>query len=167
MLNKSDVLACKNNEIRTNFQSLCDEWRVIPMGKYETNQDTIRLDSADIELGSDKEVDYVEPENSIITFGGPEPEFQGGIDALNQFINENIRIPDLDSSCFHSTTVYVRFTIDEAGNAVDEEIVKGDFEVLNQEALRLIRILPKWDVGTVNGKKYRIKYTLPIHFYLH
>lgn len=62
--------------------------------------------------------------------------------------------------------VFVRFIIDEQGNVLNPEIIKGIDPALDQEALRVIRAMPQWNPGTQRGKAVSVSYTLPVDFKL-
>lgn len=90
------------------------------------------------------------------------PEFIGGIDSLNAFIERNINYSILKLS--ESGIVYVEFIIDNKGNIKDEKIKRGLFELADKEALRIIKIMPKWNPGYENGIAVKSKVYLPIKF---
>ncbi len=62
--------------------------------------------------------------------------------------------------------VYVKFVIDKDGSVVNEEVRKGVSESLDNEALRVVKMMPKWIPGEQDGKKVRVSFTLPISFKL-
>lgn len=78
------------------------------------------------------------------------------------FILENQSVPsNLDSS----TIVQIRITIDTSGKVVRPKIMQSAGEECDREAMRLVKIMPKWIPGTDSeGQKIPIKYTIPIHF---
>ncbi len=78
------------------------------------------------------------------------------------FILENQRVPqELDSS----SIVQIRITIDTSGKVVRPKIIKSGGEKCDQEAMRIVNLMPKWVPGTDSeGHKIPIKYTIPIHF---
>ena len=88
------------------------------------------------------------------------PEFIGGIDSLNAFIERNINYSKLKLS--ESGIVYVEFLIDNKGNIKDEKIKRGLTELADKEALRIIKIMPKWNPGYENGIAVKSKVYLPI-----
>jgi TonB family protein len=66
----------------------------------------------------------------------------------------------------HGTSgkVYVQFVVDEEGHLLDPRVVKGLGFGLDEEALRLVRIMPWWNPGRIGGRPVRVAYTLPIVF---
>ena len=62
--------------------------------------------------------------------------------------------------------VHVSFVIDEKGNVTDAKVVKGVSTLLDNEALRVVKAMPKWTPGQDKGKNVKVKMTLPINFKL-
>lgn len=62
--------------------------------------------------------------------------------------------------------VIVRFTVDKDGNVTSPEVVEGVSPELDAEALRVVKSMPKWNPGIVDGKPADVKFTLPISFRL-
>ena len=94
------------------------------------------------------------------------PEFPGGIDKLPQFINDNIQYPTKAQTEGIQGRVIVQFTVDEDGYIIEPNIVRSVEPSLNKEALRIIKMLPKWKPGTLKGKAVKVEYTVPVAFKL-
>ena len=93
------------------------------------------------------------------------PSFPGGYDALEKFIDENLRYPHPDF-CGEGRVV-VTFTVETDGSLTDIRVVRSIAKELDEEAVRLVKSMPKWIPGQhVKGKPGRMKYTLPIAFKL-
>lgn len=60
--------------------------------------------------------------------------------------------------------VIVQFTVDSTGNICKEDVVRSIDPQLDGEAIRLIRNMPRWKPGTVRGKPWNVRYTLPVTF---
>ncbi|WP_316842257.1 energy transducer TonB [Pedobacter gandavensis] len=90
------------------------------------------------------------------------PKFPGGKNALNEFILKHIKHPNGVSNI--RGRVIVRFQIDQEGNAVNPIIISGLSPEYNQEAINLIKKMPKWEPGKQNGKLVAITLSLPITF---
>jgi protein TonB len=103
-------------------------------------------------------------------------EFPGGADSLHSFITRNLVYPKIAFDKGLAENVVVEFTIDETGNVSEAEVIKlsrnnevenvMEREALEKEALRLIKAMPKWKVGTVNGKPTKMNYIIPVTFSL-
>lgn len=94
------------------------------------------------------------------------PEFPGGMDKLLQFINDNMQYPTKAQTEGIQGRVIVQFIIDEDGYIIEPNIVRSVESSLDNEALRLIKMLPKWKPGTLKGKAIKVKYTVPVAFKL-
>ena len=85
------------------------------------------------------------------------PEFPGGKDALNKFIAANLRYPLICAENRIQGRVVVNFAIDERGMAVDLEVTESPDKYLSNEAMRIIRVMPRWKPGTVGGRPVKVK----------
>ncbi len=84
--------------------------------------------------------------------------------ALYQFISDNLDYPDNASRKGIQGTVYTQFFIDEEGNVIEPTIVRGIDLELDAEALRLVKLMPKWQPGIQRGKPVRVRFTMPLIF---
>jgi protein TonB len=106
-------------------------------------------------------------EDSLIGMVCPEvmAEFPGGSIAMNKFIKENFTTPD--PKAYNITgTCYVSFVVDTLGKIRDIKVVKGIkgcFEC-DEEAKRLISIMPNWKPSSINGKKQECKINYTVKF---
>jgi periplasmic protein TonB len=94
------------------------------------------------------------------------PQFPGGQPALDKYITNNVNYPQQAIDDDMSGIVHVSFIIDEQGNVTKAKVLDrasvGDG--LDQEALRVVKAMPSWKPGKVNGKKVRTRMELPISF---
>lgn len=95
-------------------------------------------------------------------------EYTGGVQEMIRFINANINFPEKvkKDSTFSACKVYVKFDIDTAGYVQNAQIVKGckGFDACDLEALRVVRLMPRWHPAVSNGKKVKSVYSVPINF---
>lgn len=92
------------------------------------------------------------------------PSFPGGQAAFGQFLRRSLQYPEAALNAHISGKVHVRFTVSEDGHLLDPEVVKGLGYGLDQEALRLVRLMPFWTPGKVGGRAVRVRYVVPIVF---
>jgi protein TonB len=78
--------------------------------------------------------------------------FPGGEKALFQFISNNIKYPEVALAERASGRVIIRFVIDTTGKVKDPEIVKYLHPELDKEAMRIIKLMPKWAPGIQYGE---------------
>ena len=96
----------------------------------------------------------------------PQPQFPGGDLALREWINQNKIYPQEAIEKGIEGRVIVKFTIEEDGTVTNGKIVRGVDSLLDNEALRLVSIMPKWSPGRFAGKDIRTMYNLPVLFKL-
>ena len=94
------------------------------------------------------------------------PEFPGGETALLKYIGKNIKYPRKARWKGIQGTTYINFVIDKNGNVIDVVVAHGINSLLDAEAVRVIKSMPKWKPGKQEGKNVSVKYTVPIKFKL-
>lgn len=94
------------------------------------------------------------------------PEFPGGMAALMKYLGANIKYPTISQEMGSAGRVIVQFVVDKDGSISNPEVVRGVDAYLDKEAIRVISSMPKWRPGVQNGKKVRVKYTVPVVFRL-
>ena len=92
------------------------------------------------------------------------PSFPGGENALNQYLSKNIKYPPIALENGVSGRVICQFVVNRDGSIVDVEVVRSVDKSLDNEAVRVIKSMPKWSPGEQRGKPVRVKYTLPVNF---
>ncbi len=93
-----------------------------------------------------------------------QPEFPGGPDSLQSFLKGNLHYPDSAKYNRIQGRVYIGFLVDKKGKIKEEKILNGVNELLDNEALRVVRMMPEWTPGTAGGSPTSVQYTLPIDF---
>ena len=107
------------------------------------------------------------PKEEIFTFVEQPPTFPGGDAALAKYLSNNIRYPHLATENGISGTVFVSFVVDSEGQIKDVKTVgatKGGG--LEDEAMRVVKKMPKWKPGKQNGRQVSVQFNLPIRFTL-
>ena len=92
------------------------------------------------------------------------PQFPGGKDELSKFISSNLVFPERLKKLKLDSYVIVRFVVNSKGKIEGAEILKGQDEELNKEALRVINLMPQWIPGKQNGKNVSVRYYIPMGF---
>ena len=91
------------------------------------------------------------------------PKFNGD---LNEFLSKNIRYPSIAAETYTQGRVVCQFVVNKDGSIVDIEIYRSVDSSLDKEAIRVIKLMPKWQPGIQNGKPVRVKFYLPVNFKL-
>ena len=94
------------------------------------------------------------------------PAFPGGLEALMNFLNDNIKYPKEAYDAKQQGRVIAQFVVEKDGSISDIHIVKSVSPLLDAEAVRMLGVMPKWTPGKQNGETVRVKYTIPINFQL-
>ncbi|MEZ5107204.1 MAG: energy transducer TonB [Draconibacterium sp.] len=108
----------------------------------------------------------IEKEEEIFIRVEEMPEFPGGDISLQRYIANAIKYPIVAQEIGIQGKVFVSFVIDELGKITDVSIVRGVDSSLYNEALRVIRSLPKWKPGKQGGKAVKVRCYVPINFEL-
>ncbi len=92
------------------------------------------------------------------------PSFVGGEDARTRFLATNIIYPETATNQRIQGTVYVSFIINGEGFVTDVKILRGIGGGCDEEAVRVVQMMPKWNPGRQNGKTVRVLFNMPIDF---
>ena len=101
---------------------------------------------------------------TVLDFSDELPSFPGGEAAFRKYVSQNAHFPEEALANGASGTVYISFVVDEQGRIINAEIAKGCGHGLDQEALRIIRLMPWWNPGRMAGKPVRVTRTMPVFF---
>jgi TonB family protein len=94
------------------------------------------------------------------------PEFNGGVKDFGSFLGKSLRYPPKARDNNIQGRVYLSFVVDKEGDLQDLKVMRGVDEELDNEALRVMKMSPKWNPGTKRGKPVRVSYTIPVFFQL-
>ena len=106
----------------------------------------------------------LEAVSGLLNLADEQPAYPGGVAAYRTYLQQNVHYPDAAKAKGLSGDVFVSFVVDEAGRILDAEIAKGIGSGLDEEALRLVRLMPWWTPGRLAGKPVRVPATLRIRF---
>ena len=105
-------------------------------------------------------------DNSTFIIVEQKPEFENGEKAMYAFLNKNIIYPAIAKENGITGTVFVGFVVSKDGTIRNVEIKRGIGGGCNEEAMRVIKLMPKWKPGKQNGKAVNVAFTLPVKFRL-
>ncbi len=129
---------------------------------------------ADADVDEETTIEYIKIKEKVEVVKEPEifyivetmPLFPGGKLGLRKYIAKNTKYPTMAQESNIQGKVYVRFCVSETGSVSKASILRGVDPLLDKEALRVVRGLPKWTPGEQRGKKVSVWYTVPINFQL-
>ncbi len=120
----------------------------------------------EVAVEAKEEVIEVEESKPVFTIVEEMPSFPGGETERNKFLAENIVYPQQATENGIQGTVYVSFVVDSKGNVTDVKILRGIGGGCDEEALRVVKMMPAWHPGKQNGKLVRVLFNMPIYFKL-
>jgi len=92
------------------------------------------------------------------------PEFPGGDEGLFKFVTDNVKYPDLARDNKIQGTVYVSFVVEPDGSLSDIKIMNGIGAGCDEEAERIVKLMPKWTPGKQNNQSVRVRVVIPMKF---
>ncbi|HAJ98637.1 MAG TPA: energy transducer TonB [Bacteroidales bacterium] len=105
-------------------------------------------------------------EEVIFTVVEEWPSFPGGEEARLRFLSENIRYPQMAREAGIQGTVFLTFVVERDGSVTDVRIVRGIGGGCDEEAVRVVRNMPRWTPGRQRGQPVRVQFNMPIRFVL-
>ncbi len=94
------------------------------------------------------------------------PSFAGGAPAFQAYLTKNMQYPAQAQRQRVSGRVYVTFVLSAEGRVTDAHVARGPGSGLNEEALRLVWLMPNWQPAQQQGQNVRTVCTIPIMFQL-
>ena len=165
-----------------------EEIQVAARAAVETAQvsDQIEIVEDDVEIETEVEInaeateetvveDYVAPpvveeeevvEEEIFQIVEEMPSYPGGTEALYAYLGDNMRYPVVAMESGISGVVYVQFVVEKDGSVTQVKVMRGIGGGCDEEAIRVIENMPKWNPGKQRGRAVRVLYAVPIRFTL-
>src|SRR5262245_60404881 len=103
-------------------------------------------------------------DKEILTVVEQPPSFVGGPEAMYKFIGENFKYPIEALQNEITGSVFVQFVVNENGAVSDAKVIKGIGDACDQEALRIVNLMPNWNPGKQDGKPVSTRFVLPFRF---
>ncbi len=111
--------------------------------------------------------DNVSPEDRrVYNTAEEQPTFPGGEGAFIAYVQSHISYPEPAKTNKEQGRVVVQFVVTKTGNVGKIMVVRGGHPDLDKEVVRVVRTLPKFIPGKIDGKAVNVWYTLPIQFRL-
>ena len=105
-------------------------------------------------------------DNQVFTVVEQQPQFPGGEAALLKYVAEHIRYPAVAQENNIQGKVVVQFVVTKTGAVGEVKVVRSKDPYLDKEAVRVVKSLPNFVPGKMNGHAVNVWYTLPITFRL-
>ncbi|MDE6485166.1 MAG: energy transducer TonB [Duncaniella sp.] len=139
------------NTKRSNYVEIED---FVLTGEYISDEDN---DSA-----RTKHEEFIYDPDAIYEISDEAPKFPDGIPALLKFISKNVHFPEHISEDIKFRRVVVKFVVMKDGNIGDVQILRSCGDEFDIEAIRVVKLLPKFEPGKIDGQNINRWYTLPI-----
>lgn len=113
-------------------------------------------------------IETKQPLDSIYQFPTKSPEFPGGMDQLFQYLKKNLKYPESAKELGLQGTVYLEFIVRKTGEIDNIKLLRGikGGQELEREAIRIVKTMPKWNPGAMEGRTVSSIMRLPIKFHL-
>jgi protein TonB len=137
------------------------------MGLAAQTEDVIRSNDQPVSLQSSNDEDSIsggEYVGKVYDSLVENPHFPGGHGALLHWLSENIHYPS-GCACVQGRVV-ISFFVEPDGSISDIELLRKVDPLLDEEALRVVKAMPKWIPSKQNNIPKRAKMTMPIEFRL-
>ena len=128
----------------------------------EVTDDTKNIEITPVVVEEEEEV----VEEQIFTVVENDPEFPGGMEALYKYLAQNIKYPQLARDNNITGRVYVTFVVEKDGSIANPKVLRDIGGGCGQEAIRVVKSMPKWTPGKQRGKAVRVQFNLPVNFSL-
>jgi protein TonB len=130
----------------------------------------------EVDIEEDFEVDLEEPEieevaeEPVFQVVEDMPEFPGGMASLAEFLRKNVVYPEMERNNDIEGVSYVQFVVDKDGSITQVKTYPGTeskaTQNMHDEAIRVVKMMPKWKPGKQRGKPVKVSYSIPVRFKL-
>ena len=145
--------------------------------QLEIVEDDVEVEDIEINAEIDQtEVmeEYVAPEieeeevveAEVFTIVEEMPSYPGGDLKMYEYLGKNIKYPQIARESGIQGRVFVNFVVEPDGSVSNVKVMRGIGGGCDEEAVRVIKTMPKWKPGKQRGKAVRVTYTIPVVFKL-
>ena len=105
-------------------------------------------------------------EAEVFTIVEEMPSYPGGDQKMYEYLGKNIKYPQIARESSIQGRVFVNFVVEPGGSVSNVKVLRGIGGGCDEEAVRVVKSMPKWKAGKQRGKAVRVSYTLPVVFKL-
>jgi protein TonB len=120
----------------------------------------------EVEFSEEPVAQVVQEEDEIFTVVEQQPEFAGGYDALANFLRSHMKYPSNARRMEIEGTVHVSFVVSKTGAISDIKVLRGIMKECDEEAIRVVQMMPAWKPGMQNGHPVYVRMIMPLKFRL-
>lgn len=159
-----DDAEVKDEEIMKTQEEVTDSKLSISVSDVKGNStDADAVDMADLEQAQNE---VVEDNSQPFTVVEQMPEFPGGDQARIKFLLDNMKYPAMARESSISGTVYLTFVVGRDGTISGIKLLRGIGGGCDEEAIRVVKMMPSWIPGRQGGKPVKVQFNMPIKFTL-
>lgn len=111
-------------------------------------------------------VTEMKEDNTVFTSVEVSPTFVGGMTEMYRFLSKNMTYPSAAQRNSIEGKVILSFVVEKDGSVSGVEVLRGLGFGCDEEALRVVKMMPKWNAGKQNGNPVRVKFFIPLAFKL-
>ena len=126
-------------------------------------EDDVVIDPFDDTI-DDPDFAFEDEKEPAVLFTEVEPQFPGGIDAMNEYLVKNVTFPEQARNMGVNGTVFVEFIVEKDGSITEPRLKNSLHPLCDKEVLRVVGNMPKWRPGLNMGKPVRCRYMIPVEF---
>lgn len=134
---------------RRNANAIVDNPEVVAAESSEPSESSVQKD-----------------EEKVFTTAEKAPQFKGGDVNMYKFITQNMKYPEQAVKDNIQGRVVVQFVVKTDGTIGDVKVIRGVHELLDAEAVRVVKTMTDWIPGTLDGKPVNVWYAMPLTFKL-
>lgn len=155
-----DDVDVHDEEIMKTQEEVTESNLSVSVADVKGNTETADLADLQQQQNQVVEEEVVEPYRYV----EQNPEYPGGELALTRFVQNNMRYPQLAREMGIQGTVYITFVVGKTGEISNVKVVRGIGGGCDEEAVRVIKLMPKWIPGRQNGKPVPVWFNFPLKF---
>ena len=157
----------KEDEIKTQEEQFESEHSVgsVDFDKGTDSKNVIKEFKNEVVVEDKHPVMKAEPEK-VFQSVEQMPQFPGGDAALMKFLSSHINYPPMAAENNVQGKVILQFVVEKDGKVGEVKLARSVDKDLDKEAIRVVKLLPKFTPGRQNGQPVRVWYTLPVQFKL-
>jgi periplasmic protein TonB len=154
------IVITNPNENDTELGELIDN----TVNTYIGDSNAVNIDIPDV----DTKTKIIDEDNEIRPLSGISemPEFPGGDEARIKFLSQNLVYPRIAVETGIEGKVVLTFVVEKDGSIAHIKLLRGIGASCDEEAERVVALMPKWKPGRQNGREVRVQINLPIDFVL-
>lgn len=144
--------------VEDGFLPNMDDFNLQPTGdivQFQPEKVVVKSDPVIIEDPVESKIEIIVEEM---------PTFPGGEAAMMEYLRSNLVYPRIATETSIQGTVYLQFVVDTKGNITEVKLLRGIGGGCDEEAIRVVKNMPKWNPGKQNGRNVRVLFNMPVGF---